>query len=192
MRCFKSLSVCFLVMFFVVFGFSQSKQGLAKYLRINVLVSTIADVETIYGKGETFVNKSVVNYKTSEDAIFVSYSIGNCQSKYPMWNVPDWTVEEVQYTPQKNPPKLKDLMPNKKLFKKRQSDHVIHFIDYYNDEQGITIYYDTLRKVVTGITIRPSLKDQVKYSPLSRPLFGQIKVDFVACLLPCRKTDSGV
>lgn len=163
MRIFKLVGLLFFITIFVSLGFSQKKLTLNKYLKIKVFESTREDVEKIYGKGESGSNPYFVLYKTPDGNVSVGYSYRNCQYEYPMWNVPDWTVEDITYRPFKNPPKLKALISDKSQFKSRQSGDVINHIEYYDDERGISIIYDTSVGKVKDIIIRPSFKDIQKY-----------------------------
>lgn len=164
MKILKLLTSLFIFFIFSAFIFAQKEENLDKWLKIKVLVSSLDDVEEIYGNGKEFALGKL--YQTTDGNIYVQYTdTSDCKtSKIAVWNVPKWTVAEVSYSPSRNPPKLKDLIRSKNQFKKRQSGDVSDHIEYYNDEKGVSIIYDKSISKVIDITIRPSLEDKQKYS----------------------------
>ncbi len=58
--------------------------------------------------------------------------------------MPKWIVTEISYSFRENPPKLKDLIPDKSKYKKKQAGDVLEHVDYYNEETGVSIIYDKL------------------------------------------------
>ena len=160
-----TLKLLFLVLIVqVTVCFSQNKT-ISPFLNIKPFASTRDDVEKIYGKGNfPKYNPYFVNYKTSELSVLISYSTGGCEKKYSIYNVPEWTVIEVNYSFLKNPPKLKDLTKNDKKFKKMPYGDVINQMKFYDQESGIVIYFDRFTKVVDEISIEPSLKEEQKFA----------------------------
>jgi hypothetical protein len=152
-----------LIIFLSIVSFAQTNEELAKYMQIKVFVNTIEDVEKLYGKGKSWANKYSVVYKTPEMAIDVNYVTGNCQSKFSRWNLPEWTVEEITYTPQNQSLKLDDLIRDKKQYKVKQVGDVINHFEYYNEETGVSITYDDYLDEVIDISLRPSVADEKKY-----------------------------
>jgi hypothetical protein len=155
------------VIVFAVTSFSQQRETLNNWLKIKVFESTREEVEKIYGKGDEGDNGNnpyVVTYKNSRGITQINYSSGDCKSsKIPLWNVPEWVVTEISYSLSKNPPKLKDIIPDKSQYKRKQAGDVSDHIKYYNDEKGISIIYDKELKEVLNIILEPSLKDKQKY-----------------------------
>jgi hypothetical protein len=159
----KITSLLLFVLIFAVLGFSQKKENISKWLRIKALVSNREDVEKIFGKGEFYQNKYFVTYKINDGVVSVGYSLGNCNQVSSILNVPEWTVTDISYDFLKNSPKLKDLIGNKKQFKKRQDGDGINQIEYYDEKRGIFIIYDDNENQVIHIIIRPSKEVKMKY-----------------------------
>ena len=137
--------------------------ALAPYLKIKPFFSTREDVEKFYGKGEFFINDYFRTYKSNDYQVSVGYSLGGCERKNPIWNIPEWTVTEIYYGRWKNPPKLKDLIGNGKNFKKSYESDVLNHVQYYDEKNGIKILYDEEEKGVLNIKILPSQKDDRKF-----------------------------
>jgi hypothetical protein len=164
MKVFNLFLILFLF-FGLTFGlFGQTNKKLEKYLKIKALINNREDVEKLYGKGDVGkVNKYFVWYEILDMAILVDYVSKPCNPIYPLWNVPEWTVEEIRYTPQKKLPKLKDLMPDMTGYIARPGGDVPDHIDYYNAEKGISIGYDKYTKRVSSIGITATLSDEEKF-----------------------------
>jgi hypothetical protein len=163
----KAIRQCVLVAL-ILSSFSvavaQEGKGLQEWLRIKLFKSTRSDVERLYGSSSDNPVHHFVRYKNSRGSIYVAYSKGGCEAaESPMWDVPEWTVIEVGYTPTKNPPALTELLVNRKRFKVRQAGDVIGHVEYYDEEHGISIVYDKDEREVRNITIKPTLKDQQRY-----------------------------
>ena len=159
-----------LILLIIVFttpslSLAQASENLSEWLKLKVFVNTREDVEKVYGKGEDFALGKL--YQTPEGNVYVQYSGGeNCTSStMTIWNVVEGKITELDYSPSKNPPKLKELGLNKSGFKKRQyGTDVPDHIEFYNDEKGISVIYDKSIKEIINIIIRPSNKDKLKYS----------------------------
>lgn len=141
MSYFRNGILVVILLFSVVSAASQESANLAKWLKIKVFESTREDVEKLYGTSNE-TKYHFIRYKNSDGTINVDYSKGGCEVVSPMWNVPEWTVIEISYTPWKNPPKLKDLIPDKSRYKRKQAGDVLDHIEYYDEEKGISVIYD--------------------------------------------------
>lgn len=152
-----------ILLFQAINVFSQNKY-LEPYLNIKPFYTTRDDVLKIYGEGKfPKYNPYTVWYKTDDLTINVSYSSGGCEKKYSLYDIPEWTVEEISYDFLKTPPRLKDLIKNNKKFKKTPYGDGISQMKYYDEESGITIYFDKFTKEVEEISIGLTLKDKQKF-----------------------------
>lgn len=159
---FKKCVLPFLMFFFTISIFPQKSGNLEKWLKIKIFQSTREDVEKIYGKIDG--KNHFVRYENSDGSVYVDYSKGECKSVIsPMWNVREWTVIGVTYTPWKNPPRLKDLIPNRNKYKSRQAGDVANQIEYYDEKEEVSIIYDTASDEVRNIIIRPSKKNEHEF-----------------------------
>ena len=141
---------------------AQEKFTLQDFLKIKPLVSSRDDVKKIYGIGTIYNNKHIADYETDFGFATVSYSMGDCQNaKVKLWNVPEWTVEEIIYDTEDTKIGLKDLLKDIKPYKRKQKGDVLDHIYYFNEEKGIAIIYDINLKEVIKIIITPT-KSQTK------------------------------
>ena len=161
MKLIKIYISLFLILIFAFSVFPQKRKGLDEWLKIKVFISTRQDVEKIYDEKRS--NGHFILYETPDGEAAVNYSVGDCKSTdFPIWNVPKWIVTEIYYNFEENPPKLKDLIPDKSKYKKKPEGDAGH-IEYYNEETGVSIIYDEELKEVSGIVIGPSSRDKQKY-----------------------------
>lgn len=162
-----------LLFFFVILGVcvvkarAQSGSIAEKFLRIIPGESTRKDVEKIFPetKSEAFLGKHNVDFQDGEIEIGVEYSIGRCgaYSEPDFGKFPEWTVIEVWYTwsgDERIP--LKDIILNRKRFKKKPIGHVPVHRYYIEEETGIEVIYDTKRKTVIDIFLKPAAKFKEK------------------------------
>ncbi len=121
------------------------------------------EVENIFKQGEP--KKSMVNYKTAAGVFTVTYSDGGCDTSEAAWAFPEGLVEEVFFVPAENGRdlRLKDVVLNRSGFRYRRVGDVLTQREYFNDEIGIFIGYDTRRKTVTDITIQPTVAQKSRY-----------------------------
>lgn len=108
-----------------------------EWKRIVVLQSTRSDAERLLGKSKD--QGYLVYYPLKEGGLHIEYSDGSCQPGQDSgWNVPEWTVIEVTYSPFENPPQLSSLNLNLTRFKiVRESPDVPDLITYINDDEGV-------------------------------------------------------
>ena len=160
-----AVKAIFLILVFQITVCWSQTNALAPYLNIKPFFSTRDNVEKIYGQGDDPErNPYIVFYKHANLKILVSYSLGGCkESEYPLYDLPEWTVESIDYKFSENPPKLKDLIRNNKNFKKRINGDATDHIEYYDEESGIIICYESYLKEVHRITLSPSRKDKQKF-----------------------------
>lgn len=148
-----------LVFCLVTVGNSQYTNRLNDWLKIKPLVSTRQDVEQMFLKGKAGINnKYSIFYKTPYGGANVTYSTGDCTNGIVKeWNVPEWTVIDVFYNTEDDPPKLKNLLKELGNYKSRIAGDVASQVEYYNDERGIYINYSKNTKKVIEIFIKPTL-----------------------------------
>lgn len=108
-----------------------------KWQQIIVLQSTRADVERLLGKSAD--QGFLAIYPIEAGSITVEYSLGLCGSgQAGEWNVPEWTVVGVTYTPFNNPPKLSSFDLDLTKFKtERESPCVPDMVSYVSDSEGV-------------------------------------------------------
>src|SRR4029078_7767403 len=142
------------------------------WTKIRVFESNLSDVERLFGDARNKEARIVQgeikpNYRRIYDlpnaVAFVTYSRVKCDSAQPLWNVPEWTVIEVQYSPDEGTEKLKDLLAGMKRYKSKQAGDVETHTEYYSDELGISVVYDNEINEVLHITLYPSEKMKLSY-----------------------------
>lgn len=136
-----------------------------EWRKIKVLSSNRADVERLYGKASQ--ESYFVKYTDDRGSVYISYSKGDCRSSSsPMWNVPEWTVIEVGYTPWKKPPKLKELIKkqHESRFVSRPHGDTRGFTEYVDEKSGFKIVYDDDLKEVRNVILRPARGMSEKYN----------------------------
>lgn len=148
---------------------AQPLQPLHRFLEFSVLTSTKSDVEKIYGKGESKSNPYFVTYVASNLRVSVEFAVGDCKSKAPLWNVPEWTIAEITYSFLGERPRLKTLLAGQGSFRARNSGDVLNHVEYYDDVKGISILYDKKGEGVMDVIIRPSAKAIKKFECSGRP-----------------------
>lgn len=139
-----------------------AQSRLDKYLKFSPFSCTLDDVKKVYGDGKTGNNPYFVTYYRDGLRVSVEYAAGGCKSRIPIWNVPPWTVIEVTYSFLGRKPALRDLLA-KRVFTSRQAGDVEEHVEYYNDDEGISILYDKDGEGVMDIVLRPSRKDSQKF-----------------------------
>jgi hypothetical protein len=148
---------------------SQTNLISEKYLKIKPVVSTRDDVEKLLAKGN--LKRYNVIYQATDETISIDYSSGGCDSSNKKWGVPEWTAEKVFYVPRdEHPLRLRDVILNLSKFKRRQSGDVIVHIEYYNEDAGISVTYDKKEKIVTDITISPTLEQKKRFACVTEKL----------------------
>lgn len=123
------------------------------------------NVEKMFLKGSIGVNnKYLIFYKAFYGGADINYSLGDCEEgAMNIWNIPEWTVTKVLYLTQDDPPELKKLLKDLGKYKTRPSGHQMDLVEYYNEEKGISITYDTDDKKVIEIEVEPTLKQKNIY-----------------------------
>jgi hypothetical protein len=107
-----------------------------KWKQISVISTTRSDVERLLGKSKD--NGYIVFYPLEEGSLHIEYSAGLCNPNQDGWDVQEWTVIEVMYTPFKAPPKFSDLKLDLSKFKKELAGFSTPGIfSYINEEEGI-------------------------------------------------------
>lgn len=135
------------------YGFSQAPIISKKYLQIKTALENRQDVESRYGLPKE--NGHHVTYQLSKYTIDIGYSYGDCSYAGGAWAIAEWRVEDVSYYPRSTEKvKLRDVILDPSKFKKRQVSDVLSHIEYYNEEYGITVVYDTSEKRVVGIIVK--------------------------------------
>lgn len=144
-------------------NYSQPKNSLSRWLNIKPFIHRQPDVEKLFGRGNFNQNKYFITYKTNDFRVSVGYSSGSCGEQYADWNLPEWTVTDVSYKFFENPPKLKDLIDDRRRFAVSQVGDGIHQIQYYDASRGIKILWDNYKKAVEYIVIVPSKQLERKH-----------------------------
>lgn len=112
--------------------------------KIILFQSTRADVEKLLGKpvGQYYG----VTYKLKDGILYLTYyDFDHCQARYGYdaeWNLPEWTVIEIEYMPD-HPPKLASLHLDLKKFRtEHDSPDVPELVSYINDEEGVDYTFE--------------------------------------------------
>lgn len=155
---------------FLIFVFSftvipQSGNMKPDWYKFKVFTHTREDVEKIYGEGKDFGLGKI--YYIPKVSIIVDYKdYKGCTSRYSTWDVDKNVVVEINYSFEEAYLKLKDILPNKKGFRKKihGTGDVPDHIELYDDEKGISIIYDKKDKSILNLIIRPSNADKLKHS----------------------------
>lgn len=116
---------------------SRAQGEKAKWKQIAVLRSTRSDVERLLGKADS--EGYTVAYDLEEGHLFVDYAIYDfCDERNEYgWNVPQWAVTELSYSPYRAP-KFSSLKLNLKGFRKiRENPCCPEMITYISDEEGV-------------------------------------------------------
>ena len=124
-----------------VFGWippSQDRDAEWKH-GINLFQSTKADVEKLLGKpiGENYG----VTYKLKDGILYLDYSgFDHCKSRYGFsadWNLPEWTVTEIEHRPDEMPKFTSLHLDSRKLRKAHLNPETPDIISYVNDNEGV-------------------------------------------------------
>ncbi len=151
MRKIINLTVLFSVLFvFVNYNFGQNWQKNIK--QIEVLKSTLQDVEKLFGKSDMKRSQSVSLY-LKEGTLIVAYSSGKCVSRqYEGWNVPEETITRLHFYPVKKRSFSALKIDKTKLKKMYDESYQI----YFNEDEGVT--YEVQLGKVYSIEYNPSPK----------------------------------
>ncbi|HEY0429706.1 MAG TPA: hypothetical protein VGC76_18130 [Pyrinomonadaceae bacterium] len=168
MRVENLLRVIFSLILVIVLSsnfYTQSSLSLDYWLKITPLKNNKESVENMFLKGrEGINNKYIVSYDAYYGVALVEYSTGDCKDGIvKLWNVPEWTVIEVTYLTQDDPPKLKGLLKDLGNYKTRTAGDQTDQVEYYNEKMGISITYSLTTKTVMEISVKPSFTQREKY-----------------------------
>ncbi|MGH9949056.1 MAG: hypothetical protein ACRD6X_17940 [Pyrinomonadaceae bacterium] len=133
-----------------------------KYLKVTPGVTTRPDIEKLYGRGDP--SHFFVDYIIPEGVVSVTYSSGGCEQGKKSRGIPKWTVEEISYDNADNIVPLKNVIFDLSRFQKRESEHVIGHVTYFNDKAGISVSYDEKFNTVQAITIRLGSDAEKKFA----------------------------
>src|SRR5215212_9995136 len=114
-----------------------------EWRRVVILQSTRADVERLLGPSE--MPGYLVVYSLPEGSVSIEFATqSGCEPhREGFWNVPEWTVEEVTYTPFKAPPRFKSLNLDMTRFRKEPGgSHTPDIVGYVDDEEGVSYTVD--------------------------------------------------
>jgi hypothetical protein len=107
--------------------------------KIILFQSTRADVEKVLGKpiGPNYG----VTYKLKDGVLYLDYyDFDHCKPRDGFeadWNVPEWTVTEIEYRPNDQPTLASLHLDLKKFRRTRESPEVPQLVSYINDEEGV-------------------------------------------------------
>ncbi len=107
--------------------------------QLRLLESRRGEVERLVGASKS--KAYIITYPVEGGDLDVEYySFDHCNSRYGyrgFWNVPEWTVIAITYTPD-NPANLSSLNLELRKFRAvHKSPHVPDVISYVNDEEGV-------------------------------------------------------
>jgi hypothetical protein len=123
-----------------------------KYLKIKPIIDDRSAVERLLGERD--VKRAISTYRTEQEAVTITYSDGDCNTKTQEWGIPEGYVEEIFYEPRSDKQTtLNDVITDLSQFKSRQTSDVVIHRKYFNDEAGIVVVFDTKRKSVVSITV---------------------------------------
>jgi|ERR1051326_109326 hypothetical protein len=107
--------------------------------KIILFQSTRADVEKLLGKpiGESYG----VTYKLKDGILYLTYyDFDHCKSRYGFdadWNLPEWTVTEIVYRPNRLPKFSNFHLNLDKLHKARLNPETPSVMSYIDDLEGV-------------------------------------------------------
>src|SRR5207248_2573433 len=126
--------------------------------RIVLMQSTKADVEKLLSNpiGKDYS----VTYNLKEGTLELDYYLyDHCNPRYGYngdWNIPEWTVTEIEYLPD-NPPQLADLKIDLRKYRKvHESPHVPKMSSYVNEVEGLDYTFEPDGKTLHSIRYFPS------------------------------------
>jgi hypothetical protein len=148
-------------------------QGLDRWTKIKIFQSKRYEVEKIFGQPRNNPSRNADGntklvhlgiYDLPDATVFVTYSGGDCRSqKDALWDVDEWVVTEVEYSPEEGVANLQHLLTDIKPYKRRQAGDVRNHIEHFSDRIGVSIVFDTETKEVLNITVYPSRKMKLTY-----------------------------
>jgi hypothetical protein len=121
------------------------------------LHSTRADVERLLGPpaepgGEV--------YKLETEVVLIEYSSGPCnKDRRGGWNIPRDVVVSINVAP-KTELRFSELHLDERIYKKTLSGDATSFVNYANEEEGITYEVHEPTERVTAIYFGPTSKDR--------------------------------
>lgn len=142
--------------------FGKEPEWLKKMKSLTLLSSTRDQVIKIFGQPENDNRSYLENFVLEDGRISVQYSTGKCKTTIidgkevkQGWNVPEWTVVNVYFSPNKRfkPEKLKISFTG---FRSYPISDVPNAVVYENDELGVD--YSLTKGKIEFITFRPPEK----------------------------------
>ena len=126
------------------------------------LRSTRRDVEALLGPPATVGGSS---YQTNEATIFVSYSDGPCEERWPYgWNVDKDTVVSIVVSP-REPGMFTGLKIDKNEYVQSRDSHINTRMRYTNNREGITLVVDEITGRIGSFTYHPTDSQQKLQCP---------------------------
>ena len=164
----KTISLLILLSILTQVVIGQEPDWLKKIKNITLLSSTRDDVIKIFGHPKNENGSSLEYFFVKDGEISVQYSVGKCKTTIiegketiQGWNVPDWTVVDIAFSPNKNSKYKK----HKHNFTGFKSSPVYDFPNarvYENDELGVR-YSINSKGMVELITFYPADKYDYLY-----------------------------
>lgn len=143
------------------FTFAQSPLAeFDKAKEIKLLKFSREDVRKIladYKLERSYDSENYESFYTNNAGINVHYSKGKCSDGSADWNVPEWTVEDIEITP-KDSIKIKDIgFDNVKFRKERAYKNVADAYVYHN--KGLGIAFDIRENEIQRIYLFPTKQE---------------------------------
>jgi hypothetical protein len=132
---------------------------------IRPLKSTKQDVEKVVGERMPWsVARHSATYKTTGGIVSVLYSSGKCDGSSPSWQVPEFTVVRIDFSPDyPNPHKFTDLKLSLDKFEKRLDPGSVHLVFYTSEVNGVSLTVDSSDDTVRNFGYFPEAKfDRLK------------------------------
>ncbi|MCW5958864.1 MAG: hypothetical protein KIS76_01810 [Pyrinomonadaceae bacterium] len=163
---FRLICISFIFFsFFALKTLAQDQGELTHWQKIKIFLSTKDEVEQLFGKSQNNEFRVLKGeqtptyariYELADATVFVVYSSGGCEKNPELWDVSEWTVLEIEYSPNEDTIKLIDILPDKTRYKSKQAGDVVDHIEYFDDQRGVSITYDKFLDQVLHIKFYPS------------------------------------
>ena len=121
------------------------------------LHSTREDVRRLLGTSTLSTVPTYDLYDLKDESVFINYSTGKCADGTTVWDIPPYTVINVNIAP-KQMLQASMLITNPSKYRREVDSHLPDITYYINEEEGITI--QTARDDVTKIYYGPTKSDR--------------------------------
>lgn len=157
----KESLILLLFVFTIPAGMSKPQRSDVDWTHgITLLQTTKTDVERLFGKpvGPNYG----VTYTLKDGILYLNYyDFDHCKSQGRFdarWNVPEWTVTEVEFRPDE-PPAFASLHLNlKRLRKAHLNPHTPDLLSYFDDQNGIEYTVDESNGTLNNVRYFPGAR----------------------------------